>query len=312
MGIKIVSTGSAHPLKRITNNDFTKVETSDEWITSRTGIKQRYFAETETTVSLAIEAGNKAIKDSGINPNEIKLVIVATMTPDSFTPTVASKVLESLGIAMAMAFDMNVACSGFVYAINVAASLLQTGYALVIGAECISKILDMKDRNTCVLFGDGAGALLLSKSDNMSMFYSNSKTDSSNIIEAHGLSQIKEENVLTNFKLQMNGPEVFKFAIEAFHDCIDDLNIKGIKIDDIDLFIPHQANKRIIQSVAKRLGIEEAKFYLNLEEYGNTSAASIGIALDQAKKNGFLKKGMKILLVGFGSGLAWGYCYLEV
>lgn len=312
MGIKIISTGSTHPAKCVKNDDFTRIETSDEWIYSRTGIKQRYFASEETTSSMAIEAGKKALEDGNINPDDIKIVIVATMTPDSFTPAVASKILAPLGINNAMAFDMNVACAGFVYALNVASGLLNDGYALVIGSECVSKILDMDDRTTCVLFGDGSGAVVLAKSDNKSLFYSKSKTDIDNILEATGLSQITDEKELTNFKLKMNGQEVFKFALEAFSDCFNDLENKSINIDEIDLIIPHQANRRIIQSVIRRFNIDESKFYINLENYGNTSSASIAIALDEARRENKIKKGMKILLIGFGSGLSWGYCLLEV
>ncbi len=310
MGIRIISTGSSHPKLRVTNNDFTRIETSDEWIYTRTGIKQRYFAKDETTSSLAIEAGLKAINKANINPNDINLVIVATMTPDSFTPAVASKILAPLGIKQAMAFDMNVACAGFVYALNTASSLINDGYALVIGSECVSKLLDMDDRTTCVLFGDGAGAVLIEKSKNKSLFYASSKTDENHILESHGLSSITEEKELKDFKLKMNGTEVFKFALDAFNDCFIELNKFNINIDDINLIIPHQANKRIIQSVMRRFSIDEDKFYLNLESYGNTSSASIAIALDEAFPN--LKKGMKILLIGFGSGLSWGYCLLEV
>lgn len=310
MGIRIISTGSKVPSFRVGNNDFTRIETSDEWIYSRTGIKQRYFAKDETTSSLAIAAAKKAIDKKGINPNDIKIVIVATMTADSFTPAVASKILSPLGIRNAMAFDINVACSGFVYALNIAAKLITEGFALVIGSECVSKLLDMDDRSTCVLFGDGAGAVIIEKSDKEALFYASSKTDNAKILEAKGLSSITDEKELTDFKLKMNGTEVFKFALDAFNTCFEDLKKYNINISDIDLIIPHQANKRIIQSVARRFMIDENKFYLNLEKYGNTSSASIAIALDEAYP--ILKEGMKILLVGFGSGLSWGYCLLEV
>ena len=313
MGIEIIGTGSSHPKTICTNNDFKNIETSDEWIYTRTGIKQRYLAEEEKTSTLALEAASYAISNANIDANKIKIVIVATMTPDSFTPAVASKILKPLGIERAMAFDMNVACSGFVYALNVASSLIKDDeYALVIGSECVSKVLDFNDRATCVLFGDGAGAVLLKKSNNNCIFYSTSKTDEDMIIEAPGLSQITTEDTLTNFKLLMKGTDVFKFALDAFSDCLEDLSNKGISINDIDMIIPHQANKRIILSVSKRYEIDEEKFFLNIEKYGNTSAASIAIALDEAYKSGRIKKGMKILLVGFGSGLSWGYCFLEI
>lgn len=313
MGIKILGTGSSHPKNKVTNFDFKKIETSDEWIYSRTGIKSRYIAKEETTSSLALEASRLAILESNIDVNKIKLVICATMTPDSFTPCVSSKILSKLGICNAMAFDINVACSGFVYALNIAEAMLKDDmYALVIGGECVSKLLDFNERSTCVLFGDGAGAVILEKSNNNCFFYAKSKTDEDNILEAQGLSQIKTSHTLHNFKLQMKGTDVFKFALSSFEDCFEDLKMKSIHLEDIDLIIPHQANKRIIMSVARRYGIREDLFYLNLENYGNTSAASIAIALDEARKEGRIKSGMKILFVGFGSGLSWGYCYLEI
>ena len=177
---------------------------------------------------------------------------------------------------------------------------------------CVEVELDFNVRDTCLLFGDGEGAVLLKKSNNNCMFYSTSKTDEDMIIEAPGLSQITTEDTLTNFKLLMKGTDVFKFALDAFSDCLEDLSNKGISVNDIDMIIPHQANKRIILSVSKRYEIDEEKFFLNIEKYGNTSAASIAIALDEAYKSGRIKKGMKILLVGFGSGLSWGYCFLEI
>lgn len=314
MGFEIIGTGSHHPSNKVTNNDFKGIETSDEWIYTRTGIKSRYITDNETTSTLALESAKKAISDANIDVNDIKIVITATMTPDSFTPNVSSKILMPLGITKACAFDINVACSGFVYALSIAENMLKDNeYALVIGSECVSKILDFKDRSTCVLFGDGAGAVIIKKSNNKFDYYLNSKTDVDGILEAPGFSQILgEDNTITDFKLRMNGKEVFKFALDCFCDCIDKLNEKGISMSDVDLIIPHQANKRIIQSVSRRYEIDEEKFYLNLEDYGNTSAASIAIALDEANKAGKIKKGMKLLLVGFGSGLSWGYIYIEL
>ncbi len=310
VGIKIFGTGSSHPLNKISNFDFKNIETSDEWIYTRTGIKTRYISKKETTSFLAVEASKKAIEDSKIDSNRIRYVICATMTPDSFTPCVASKILNALGIKTAMAFDINVACSGFVYALNIASSLLKDEeYALVIGSECVSKLLDFKDRTTCVLFGDGAGAIVIGKTKEQALFYANSKTDEHHILEATSLGNIENQEVIKDFKLKMKGPEVFRFALESFEDCFENLFKNNINLEDIDLIIPHQANQRIIASVARRYGLKEEMFYLNLETYGNTSAASIAIALDEAKRNGKLKKGMKILLIGFGSGLSWGYCY---
>ncbi len=307
MGIEIVSTGRHIPSLCYKNTDFTKIETSDEWIVQRTGIKTRYFEKKLTTSQMAVSAAKNAFENTDLDPCLIKVVIVATMTPDSFTPCCASKILDELGIR-AMAFDINVACSGFVYALNVCQGLLNEGeYGLVIGADEVSKLLDFKDRRSCVLFGDGAGAAIIKKSDNYSRFYAMSKTDTNCILNAAGLSQIKFGNTLHNFKLQMKGQDVFRFALEAFDDCFKDLNNNNVSLDDIDLFIPHQANFRIICSVARKHNIDLDRFYLNLDKYGNTSSASVGIALDEAIRSGTLKKGMKVLLVGFGSGLSWGY-----
>lgn len=313
MSIKILGTGSCHPKNIVTNNDFKKIETSDEWIYSRTGIKSRYIAKDETTSFLAIEAAKKAIEASKIDVDKIGLVICATITPDCFTPCVASTILKPLGINRAMAFDINVACSGFVYGLNIASSLLKDGeYALVIGGECMSKILDFNDRSSCVLFGDGAGAVVLEKSNNKCFFYANSKTDQNQILKAEGLKNVRTGHTMRNFKLQMKGQDVFKFALESFDDCFKNMEINNLNLNDVDLIIPHQANKRIIMSVARRHEINEEKFYLNLEKYGNTSAGSIAIALDEAMRDGSIKPGMKVLLVGFGAGLSWGYCYLEI
>ena len=312
MGIKILGTGSSHPSKKITNFDFINIETSDEWIYSRTGIKSRYISTGESTSSLAQKACKEALTKANVQPNKIKLLICATMTPDGFTPCVASSILNELGIEKAMAFDINVACSGFVYALNIANSLLNVGeYALVVGAETLSKVLDFNDRNTCVLFGDGAGSVVIQKDTSDAVFYANSKTDIERILYANGLAN-SVNNQICDYKLKMNGKEVFKFALDSFADCFSDLCSKNISLDDIDLIIPHQANKRIILSACKKYNLSEEKFYLNLENYGNTSAASIAIALDEARKNGKLIEGMKVLLIGFGSGLSWGYCLLHI
>ncbi len=307
MGIEIISTGKYIPSLCFKNNDFTKIETSDDWIVQRTGIKTRYFEKKITTSQMAALAAKNALDNTSLDPKLIKVVIVATMTPDSFTPCCASKILDDLGIR-AMAFDINVACSGFVYALNVCHGLLNEGeYGLVIGADEVSKLLDFTDRRSCILFGDGAGAAIIKKCDSYSKFYAMSKTDTNYILNAGGLSQIKYGNTLHNFKLQMKGQDVFRFALEAFDDCFNNLEKNNISIDDIDLFIPHQANYRIICSVARKHNIDLERFYINLDKYGNTSSASVGIALDEAIRGGVLKKNMKVLLIGFGSGLSWGY-----
>lgn len=310
-GIDLVSTGRAIPGNIITNDDLSKiVDTSDEWITSRTGIKQRNFCKGEKNWNLAYEAASKAIDKAGINKDEIGLLIVATFTPDYQTPSVSCVLQEKLGLPSGIvAFDINAACSGFLYGLKVAASLIEgqdKPYALVIGSEQISTRLDMTDRNTCVLFGDGAGAAIIKKNDNKKFI---GILGSEGNVEALGCEGHGSDKPY----VYMDGKKVFKFAVQNItkvaKQVLEEVNLA---VDDIDYVVCHQANERIIRSVQKFLDVPEEKLYINIYNYGNTSAASIPIVLDEMNEKGLLKTGTKVLCVGFGAGFTWGGVLLEV
>lgn len=314
--VKITGIGASIPNRIVTNDDLSKfVDTNDEWIYQRTGIKERRISDVDTSI-LATEAAVNALDDAGINKNEIDLIIVATFTPETFLPGCANLVQKQLDISENVTvFDINSACSGFVYALSVARSLLLTGQhnkALVIGAEVISKTIDWTDRSTCILFGDGAGAVVLEMSNDqgLSKAYTKSIIDTDNVLTLNAIN-VKNpftENVSeSDGYLHMIGNKVFKFAVHAVVDCIlSILEETNTSLDQIDYIVPHQANYRIIQQVAKTLKIDEKKFYLNLERFGNTSAASIPLALAEMNTSNILKPGDKILLVGFGAGLSKG------
>lgn len=305
---RIIGTGSYVPKKVLTNHDLEKmVETSDEWITERTGIKERRIAaEGETTSDMAAKAAKRALEMAGIEPDEIDAIIVATVTPDMDFPSTACFVQNKLKAHKAASFDIAAACSGFIYALSVADSLIKSGhskYALVIGAEIFSRITDWTDRNTCILFGDGAGAAVLAKTTGKRGILSthlHSEGSSWKLLCASS----HEENAKTF--IRMHGNEVFKVAVRALEDvAIEALKHNGLTGDDIDWFIPHQANERIIQATAKRLGLPMDKVYLNLQRYGNTSAASIPLALDEAIRDRKIKDNDLILLDAFGGGFTW-------
>lgn len=305
-GLKIVSTGSCHPQNAVSNDKLSEtVDTSDEWISTRTGIRQRYFSEGETNVDLASNAAKQALERSGISADEIGACVVATFTPDNLTPSVACMVQNRLGLPKdAFCFDINAACSGFIYALNVARGILMQGgkkYALVIGSEVISRVLDFADRSTCVLFGDGAGAAVVTLSENAAYEFTCGADGNDAILSSP-----------PSGGLQMDGREVFKFAVGIIPECIDTLLDKSqLTLDDIDYVVCHQANERIISHVVKKMKAPSEKFFMNLQKYGNTSAASIPLALDEMANGGLLKEGMKIICVGFGAGLTWGGVLLE-
>lgn len=308
-GLKIVSTGRALPAKVVTNDDMSKlVETSDEWITTRTGIRTRYFCEGETQADLAEQAARRALERGKVDVGDLCACIVATVTPDCSAPTSACLLQQRLGLPEDIpCFDMNVGCTGFIYALQVARGfLLQSGrpYALVIGAESLSRITDFTDRGTCVLFGDGAGAAVVTLADSLYACTLGARGDTEAIfIEGPGPERPY---------IHMDGQKVFRFAVEAVPHCIRVLlEETGLTLADIDWFVPHQANKRIIDHVAKKLKVPGEKFYQNMMRYGNTSAASIPIALDEMGEQGLLEKGQKVLCVGFGAGLTWGGALLE-
>lgn len=318
-GVKITGTGSHMPDKVLTNTDLEKiVQTSDEWITSRTGIKQRHIADEATASSdLAIAAGRKALADAGIAPEELDAIIVATITPDMPFPSTACYVQKGLGAFNAAAFDIGAACAGFVYGLTVAKALIENGtykYVLLIGAETLSKVTDWKDRNTCVLFGDGAGAMVLARTDEPTHILAtytgaDGRYDTLLYVSGGGSRHPATADTIANSMhfIKMEGKEVFKVAVtkmaEAAHKVLD---IAGLKAEDIALFIPHQANLRIIEAIQKRLDVPPEKVFVNLQKYGNMSSATVIVGLDEARREGKVKAGDLVELVAFGGGFTWG------
>ncbi len=303
MGTRIAGTGVYLPKSLMTNFDLEKlVDTSDEWITTRTGIKERRIAKEESVLDMAVSASIDALESSGVKAEDVDVVIVATLTPEKGFPSTACLLQAKLGVKGGYAFDLSAACSGFLYSLEVADGLLRSGKVkkvLVVGAEKLSEIVDWKDRSTCVLFGDGAGAVVLEWSETESellasrMFSDGSLWD---ILYAEKCGYIK-----------MKGRELFKVAIRNMEDaCRRVLEEAGVSPEDVDLVVPHQANVRIIKALAEKLGIPDEKVFINIDRYGNTSAASIPIALHEAIKEGRLKRGDLVLMTAMGGGLTWG------
>lgn len=317
---KIIGIGSYAPQKVLTNFDLEKlVDTNDEWIVSRTGIKQRHIAVNENTSDLATKAAIEALSDSKLKAEDLDYIIVATCTPDKFIPSTACIVQKNIGAKNAAAFDVSAACTGFVYALHLANSLIKgdtAKNALIIGADIFSKIINWEDRSTCVLFGDGAGAAILSKSDDIGLISSKIHSDGEKwdgfVVDALDVRNPFVDKEQNDNYVYMNGGEIFKFAVKAFESSAKEiLDISKISIDKIDHVIPHQANYRIIETISRRLKIPMSKFITNLDEFGNTSAASVPIALYDGVKSGKIKKGDKVLLVAFGGGLTWGGTLIE-
>ncbi|MDV5114219.1 beta-ketoacyl-ACP synthase III [Clostridium perfringens] len=313
---KMIGFGLYTPKNLVENERLQEfLETSDEWIRTRTGIERRYISLDENTSDLAVEASKKALNQAGLSAEDIDLIILATVTPDNFTPSTACIVQDKLGAKNAWAFDINAACTGFIYALKLGRSLIRSGEAksaLIIGAETLSKALNWEDRGSCVLFGDGAGATVLtSTEEDCGIKCVNVKSDGSKgdslVIQGLPLnSPFKDGREVSENYINMNGREIFKFATKVMEESIVEiLEKENIKIEDIDAIIPHQANLRIIDYVVKRLGIPREKFITNLQNYGNTSGASIPIALCESINEGNLKKGDNIIMVGFGGGLTW-------
>ncbi|MBQ0104460.1 MAG: ketoacyl-ACP synthase III [Armatimonadetes bacterium] len=315
MNVGIIGMGKAVPEKILTNFDLEKiVETNDEWITTRTGIRERRIVDDKTATSdLASKAAENAISDAGISAEDIDLIIVATITPDYKLPSVASMVQSNIGAKNAATFDLNAGCSGWVYSIATANAFIQSGVyekVLVIGAETLSTITNWKDRGTCILFGDGAGASVVAKTDEAGFYAFDLGTDGQvEPLYAPGSGSKKltaEPLPGCNNKIFMVGKDVFKFAVKVQSKSILKLLDKvQMNIEDIDLFVPHQANYRIIESACERLNISQSKFMINLDKYGNTSAASIPLALCEAKEQNRIKKGDVVCVCGFGAGLTW-------
>lgn len=309
-GIHIISTGSAVPKCEYTNDVISSmVDTNDEWIQTRTGIKNRYICKEESCVSLAIEAARRAFDKAGIDKSEIGTVIVATSTGDYAFPSVACLTAKALGLSRdVLAFDLSAACSGFLFGMEVCRNYLSNHpgkYALLIGAEQLSRIIDYTDRSTCILFGDGAGAVILQGAEQTYFHQSGSDADVS-ALSCRGLG-FEDQYV------HMNGNAVFRFAVKTLRECIDRvLACNDITLDQVDYVICHQANARIIDHVKKKYKGYEDKFCMNLEKYGNTSAASIPILIDELYEEKKLQSGMKVICVGFGAGLTWGSVYIEV
>lgn len=322
--VGIVGMGSYVPEKVLTNTDLERfVDTNSEWIVSRTGIRERHIAPEDVPVSeLCYRAGLRALEDAKVSPEEVELVVVATITPDYAFPATACIVADRLGAINAAAFDLEAGCTGFIYAVAAASQFVATGMyktVLVIGAETLSKILNWEDRTTCILFGDGAGAAVLQPVQEGFGFLgfdlgadgSGSKllTQPAGGSRCPASRETVEKNLHT---IQMEGKEVFKFAVRIMGDAsMNVLKKAGLNKTEVDLLVPHQANSRIVDAAVKRLGMSSDKVVVNLDKYGNMSAASIPVALDEALKAGRLAEGDIILMVGFGTGLTWGACVLR-
>ena len=319
---RITGTGSHLPPRRLSNADLARqlaeqgVETSDDWIVARTGIRARHFAADGVVCSdLAVAAANAALQAAGRNAAEIDLIVVATSTPDMVFPSTACIVQQKLGVHGCAAFDVQAVCSGFVYALTVADALIRTGSAkraLVIGAEIFSRILDFKDRTTCVLFGDGAGAVVLEASDEPGLLASDLHADGRHVGILCVPGTVAGGKVLGAPLLKMDGPAVFKLAVAVLEDAARAVLAKAGKTEaDIDFLIPHQANIRIMQSMARKLKLAADKLIVTVDEHGNTSAASIPMALDVAVRDGRIRRGHSLLLEGVGGGFTWGAVLLE-
>ena len=320
---RITGTGSYLPPRRVTNADLVAelaqsgIQTSDEWIVERTGIRARHFAAPDVTCSdLGLEAARKALEAAGCQPQDIDLIIVATSTPDMVFPSAACILQNKLGANGCPAFDVQAVCSGFVYALTVADAMIQTGAAkraLVVGAEVFSRILDFKDRTTCVLFGDGAGAVVLEASDTPGILASDLHADGRYVDILCVPGSVSGGDVLGHPLLKMDGQAVFKLAVGVLDKAARATLAKANLTEaDIDWLVPHQANIRIMQSTAKKLKLSMDKVVVTVDQHGNTSAASIPLALDHAVRSGQVKKGETLLLEGVGGGFTWGAVLLKL
>ncbi|KPK98641.1 MAG: 3-oxoacyl-ACP synthase [Omnitrophica WOR_2 bacterium SM23_72] len=321
--VGIIGVGEYLPKKVLTNADLEKmVETSDEWITTRSGIKERRLADkNEATSDLALKAAKEALEEARLNPKDLELIIVGTITPDMPFPAVSCLLQNSLDAKKAACFDISAACAGFVYGIAVAQQFIARGVyknALVVGAELLSRVTDWEDRSTCVLFGDGAGAAVLAEVSSGGILSVHMGSDGSKadlLMIPGGGSRIPTSHQSIDQHLhfmKMQGNEVFKLAVTIMADAARTaFNQAGLECKDIDLVIPHQANIRIIMAMAKKLGLAPEKVYLNIEKYGNMSSASTATALCEAVKEGRIKRGDVVLLVAFGAGLVWGACVIK-
>ena len=318
MFVKIKGTGSCLPEKVLDNAAISRlVDTNDEWIQSRTGIKSRHIVGKETAVSMAAVAAEKALEDAGITAEEIDLLIVSSVSSEQLLPCTACSVQKELGAVNAAAFDLNAACSGFIVAYQMAAGQIKAGLskkALLIGVECLSNIVNWKDRGTCILFGDGAGAAVISAEEEgnieiPSVLHSDGSRGE--VLTCKNPTGERIDGSLEGY-VAMDGREIYKFAVRQVPAVIDEILEKAEKsVEEIDLFVLHQANRRIVEAIAKRLKQPIEKFPMDMMQNGNMSSASIPVLLDELKKAGKLQPGMKIVVAGFGAGLTWGGMYLE-
>lgn len=319
MKTKILGTGSYIPTKILTNHDITKfLDTNDEWIVSRTGIKERHIVENETCSDLALQASLVALKTAHISVDDIEMVILATLTPEQRVPATACILQDKLKVKNAAVYDVDVSCSGFVFGLSIADQYIRNGslkHILVVGAEVMSKVVDWKDRTTCILFGDGAGAVVLGPSkENEHVILSTHLFSNGSLyrlleIPGGGTARDWTQDALIegDHFVRMQGKEVFREAVESMTSAsLLALEKAKYTIEDVDVFIPHQANLRIMSAVAKKLQIPEEKVFINVQKYGNTSGASIAIALDEAVKEKKIQKGNLVLIATFGAGFAWG------
>lgn len=330
MGIKILGSGSYVPEFCVNNDDMSKiVETNDEWITTRTGIKNRHISDGQPTWWMGVQAARKAIEDAGISPEQIGLIVDTSVTHDFYTPSTACIIQDKIGAVNATAFDLNAACAGFVFALDCANRYMATDdemeYALVISNEMLSRLTDYEDRTTCVLFGDGAAAVVLRREDAFFTSFTHTKGEGAKYLYA------KNNNPKTRFQtnlkpeysdgfsddstrsyLVQSGRDVYKFATKALPEAVEKAAAKaGIDVSEIDHIIPHQANMRIIETAAKNLKLPIEKFLVNISDHGNTSSASIPICFDEMLKAGKIKRGEKVCFVGFGAGLTYGAVIIE-
>ncbi len=326
----ICGTGACVPDRILDNNEIAEfVDTSDQWIQERTGVIRRRIAVKETTSSMAAEAGRQAIEEAGIKPEEIDMILAATATPDHIFPCAACEIQEKLQAVNAVCFDLNAACSGFLFAYQTAQAYIASGMyrtILVVGSECLSRIVNWEDRGTCILFGDGSGAAVVRAAEGrnwVSAAHSDGKGGPALLCQGPNAEESGKTGNLPGQVptegsgekrpgISMDGKAVFQFAVRKVPEVVREvLDANGLTEEDIDWFVLHQANKRIVESVAKRLKADISKFPMNLQEYGNTSSASIPILLNEMNRRGMLKKGQKLIMAGFGAGLSWGAAVLE-
>lgn len=315
---RIAGTGSYLPPRIVTNDDLAKrMDTSDEWIRTRTGIRQRHIADpSQTSSDLGLEASRQALAAAQVAPKDVDLIIVATATPDYIFPSTACIIQAKLGIKGCAAFDVQAVCSGFVYALTIAERFIRSGQhrcALVIGAEVYSRILDWTDRGTAVLFGDGAGAVVLRADSKPGILASVLHADGSyaDILSVPG--NVSAGKIIGSPYLQMDGQAVFKFAVKVLDESAHETLAQcGLNVDDIDWLIPHQANLRILEATARKLGLDQSRLIVTVDRHGNTSAASIPLALDVAVRDGRIKPGHRVMLEGVGGGFTWGAVLAEM